>query len=60
MNELGRREWVNKTNPNLVAEKAYSWVDRVLILDSCQSRLVIDDITFTEFQNQLDKWEEVK
>ena len=53
------REWHRKDNPNIHAFKAYSWVDRVIILDESKGRLVIDDITYTEFQKGLANWEEI-
>lgn len=51
LNGYGRREWVNVTEtdgkPISTVERAYYWIDRVLILDS--NRKVIKDMPFSEF-----------
>ncbi len=49
LNEYGRREWKNtiKGEPDLIATRAYYWVDRVLILD--ENRMVMKDVKFSEF-----------
>lgn len=46
--------WINKANPKITAQKAYEWIDRVLILD--ENRVVLRDITYTEFSVSLDDW----
>jgi hypothetical protein len=56
---MNNQRWVNKSNPQLFAEKTYSWIDRVLIIDESDNRLVKEDITFAEFKNQLDQWSEI-
>jgi hypothetical protein len=49
LNEFGLRIWSNIKNPNLTAQRAYDWVDRVIIIDESRQREVICDQKFSEF-----------
>lgn len=45
--------WQNVNNPNITAQKAYNWKDRVLILEDYK---IIRDITYTEFLKEINNW----
>lgn len=55
LNDFGKAIWRHKYCKHIVAERAYSWVDRVIIIDEYEdSRKCIDDIPFSNLN--LDDW----
>jgi hypothetical protein len=58
-NEYGWREWKHTKSSNITAHRSYYWVDRVLLIDEAQERRVLGEVTFTEFQKAIEKWQEV-
>lgn len=50
-------EWRKQDSPNIVAVRAYPWVDRVILLDESQGRLVVGEKKYSEFVNE-EGWEE--
>lgn len=56
---LSRREWRQKSNPDIHAHQAYHWVDRVLYINEAKGRLYTGEATLEEFLKSQD-WELVK
>jgi hypothetical protein len=53
LNEFGLRTWKAKKGTN-IAQRSYYWCDRVIIMNS--ERMVLEDITFTEFIKDKKNW----
>ena len=49
LNEHGMAIWRHKENKNLFVERHYNWCDRVIVLDETETRHIIDDKRFSEF-----------
>jgi len=49
LNEWGMAVWRHKENKNLFVERHYRWCDRVIVLDETETRRVVDDARFSEF-----------
>ena len=51
LDDFGRRVWKHRFSKNLFAEQAYSWVDRVIILDETQGRSVVGEVMVNQLTN---------
>lgn len=48
LNEYGLAIWKHD-HYNFTAERAYSWVDRILVMDESRGRLVMQDVPYSTF-----------
>jgi len=55
LDENGKLVFKHKTNPNLFAERAYDWVDRIIVLDETKDSSIIEDTKYSTFN--LSDWE---
>jgi hypothetical protein len=51
LNEYGLAVWRHKTKPFLFAQRAYDWVDRIVLIDESDGvhRTIVDDVKFSTF-----------
>lgn len=71
LNEFGDRYWYKNTDMSITAHRSYYWVDRVSFIEESSVHWVEDkeiwstsdrhhnqgpDITYTEFNKQLENW----
>jgi hypothetical protein len=49
LNEDGKLVYKHKTNKRLFLERAYRWVDRMILLDETEGRQVIDTYRYSTY-----------
>lgn len=55
LNEFGLLVFKHKTNKRLFLQKAYRWVDRLILLDETEDRQIVDSYKFSTYN--LGAWE---
>lgn len=49
LNGYGRMVWKHRRDKTLFADKSYSWVDRILIIEEKETRKVVGEMTAKDF-----------